>query len=978
MHKDFTFRNAYDILEYLNDLGISTVYCSPYFHARPGSNHGYDIANYNNINPEISAKITLEQFALKISEKNLGQMVDFVPNHMAFSNGNEWLMDVFEFGYCSPYAHFFDISWDALTERQQKENLQGKVMVPVLEDIYDNVLGANKILLYLKKGKLYSKYYDNVFPINSDGYNVISELLVEKLQITYPNNESTEKISSEIVNLKVIYARELDLITLKIKKKHKQKSKIYAIDKEFKSNLTKLFDRPEVRQILKSLIENLNENNDKGLQIRDAIFKMQFYKLSYWRLASTTLNYRRFFDINDLISIRVEDGDVFQHTHKLLFSILSTLGLDGIRVDHPDGLWDPKNYFIRLQRNCQDKLKQQYHGDIDQIPTTSDKFYILAEKILMRHEELDRTWPISGTTGYDFLNEVNGLFVDKSNELLLSKIYFSFIKKYYNFQDIVYEKKKYIVENFMMAELETLALLAKDIANNFDKDFSFPDLCQSIKSIVSSFPIYRTYITLDDRPTEKQLYYINIAIDEAIKRNTQFQIFAIIIFIGHILRQDLSCRQKTINNKIIKFIMKFQQLTSPVMAKGLEDSAFYVYNRLISLNEVGGDPEYFGNSVNTFHNGMINRAKNWPHSMLSSSTHDTKRSEDVRARINIISEMPDEWHDCVGYWSRLNRKYKINVDGSVFPDRNDEYLFYQTLIGSWPFEWQEHKAYDDYIKRIISYMIKAVRESKTHTTWTNQNRNYESALESFIQNVLDKEENREFINSFIDLYKNISFYGMLNSITQLILKLTAPGVPDIYQGNEIWNFSLVDPDNRRPVDYKLRKKMLYDIKNDMTDLGFGKAFGNYLDKMHNGKIKMYVTIKLLTYRKNKSNLFLHGEYIPLVIVGQYSKNVVAFVRHISEDFCIVIISRFLTGLNKESIEIPLHNTWEKTFLLLPKKYGNIKLQSLITNKFINLNDIASSDIPARLNLQSYYLIPMSNIFTNFCNEVLVKSNLNEQ
>lgn len=751
-NRDFTFPQAEEILEYLHELGVSDVYCSPLFRAGAESTHGYDICCFVEVNPGLGGIEGFRKFSAAARQRGLGVLADMVPNHMGSALTNAWWVDVLKHGRKSQYAEFFDIDWDPPTP-----GLRNKVLLPVLEDHYWKVMAGGKLRVSEEKGEFVIAYHDHRFPI-----------------------------------------------------------------------------APESKASLKRLHQLLQE---------------QHYRLAFWRLGPHEINYRRFFDITELVSLRMERPEVFEATHRLLFEWIDEGLVTGLRIDHPDGLWDPQEYFERLQR----------HGSL----------YVVAEKILTNDEPLPSDWPVEGTTGYDFLNRLNGIFVEQANETALTKIYEEFTGCTEDFESIVYVSKKKVLELSFQSEINSLAHRLKRMPQG--QDFTLPKLRAALTEIAAKFPVYRSYATATKPPDLSLLPQGGGAA-------------------GDFVRQALADDRE--------FVMKFQQLTGPVMAKGLEDTAFYNYNRLLSLNEVGGSPEKFGVSVGEFHGYNQEKQRRWPHSLLATATHDTKRGEDSRARLNVLSEMPEEWRAAVGRWREMNGKA---------PDTNAEYLVYQTLVGAWGEESSKLQ------ERVCSFLTKAMREAKARTTWTDPDAEYENAMLEFVKSALANDSWRKDFEAF---QSRVAFFGKYNSLSQMLLKMTCPGVPDFYQGTELWDFSLVDPDNRRPVDYKVRKEMLAQVKH-------GDPQAN----------KIYVIWRTLQLRNQQPELFQQGDYVP---VQANSAHVCAFSRTWKDQKIVAVAPRLIYSLCEGKLTPPIGKVWANAALKMPPE----ALRNIFTGEIVHSNRLA--------------------------------------
>jgi (1->4)-alpha-D-glucan 1-alpha-D-glucosylmutase len=875
-NRSFTFSQAADLVPYLAELGITHCYASPYLRSRPGSMHGYDIIDHHHLDPEIGTPEDYERLVTALHQHGMGQILDVVPNHMGIlSADNTWWLEVLENGEASTYADFFDIDWYPL-----KDELQGKVLVPVLGDQYGTVLdrGELKLTFDAEKGEFSIFYFQHRFPVNPREYPRILGFGPEVLQQQFgADNENLLELQSLISAFNHLPGREEGA---------PEKRAERLRDKEIhKRRLAALCARSrEVTEFIDRNVEKVNgtPGDSSSFDTLHELIKAQAYRLAYWRVAADDINYRRFFDVNDLAGLRQENEAVFVQTHEFVLQLLREGKIDGLRVDHPDGLYDPKQYFERVQGAERSDGARSY--------------YLVAEKILTGDEQLPKTWPIHGTTGYNFSNLVNGLFVDPDSERKLDRIYRAFIGRHANFKDLVYKCKKLVMDQLLNSELNVLAnhLSRIALADRHTCDFTLKSLRDALTEIVACFPVYRTYVT-EQGVSGSDRAYINEAVDCAKEKGSTIETSVYDFIREVLLTSQGQGHPQFYQRSVVHFAMKFQQYTSALMAKGVEDTSFYRYNRLVSLNDVGGDPLRFGTTPEQFHHEIVQRSCIWPHEMLATSTHDSKRSEDVRARINVLSEIPMEWHRKVRTWREMNREKKTFHDAAGTPTPNDEYLLYQTLVGAWPAGNEADNAQEGFVRRICEYMLKAVREAKEKTSWANQNKEYEDALTKFVAGVLGS---REFRNDFIPFQRKISYFGMLNSLSQTMIKLTVPGVPDTYQGNELWELNLVDPDNRRAVDYDVRRHMLAEFR-EICDNGCDRqaTFTRELAaNMDNGRIKAYLIWKILNLRKHQPDLFQVGEYVPLDTTGERAKHLVAFARRRGRQTLIVVAPRLCAQL----------------------------------------------------------------------------------
>jgi (1->4)-alpha-D-glucan 1-alpha-D-glucosylmutase len=904
--RNFTFAQATKLVPYLAALGISDCYASPFLRARPNSTHGYDIIDHNALNPEIGTQEEFDLYVEVLREHGMGQIIDIVPNHMGvMGSDNAWWIDVLENGEASNYAEFFDIDWQPL-----KEELQGKILVPVLGDQYGVVLdrGELKLAFSEEKGEFSIFYYQHRFPIDPREY---SRILGHRVA---PLEQSLGAQNEQLLELQSLIAAFNHLPARSETAPEKREERIR--DKEIhKRRLATLYGRSrEIAAFIDQNVEQVNgiSGDTKSFNDLHELIKAQVYRLAYWRVAADEVNYRRFFDINDLAGLRMENEAVFEGTHHFVLDLVRQGKVDGLRIDHPDGLYDPAQYFRRLHSGLDPEAKV-LHGE------SRPSVYVVIEKILTGDEQLPKDWLVQGTTGYDFTNLVNGLFVDPEALGKMSRIYRTFVEHPLTFENQVYRSKKIVIHTALASELNGLANALSRIAlsNRHTCDFTLNSLRDAISRIVACFPVYRTYIS-ENQISRADRAYIDYAV-ECAKRMSAGSDTSVFDFTrGVLLARAVNGQGTAFKKAAIRFAMKFQQFTSAVMAKGLEDTCFYRYHRLVSLNEVGGDPRRFGVAPDVFHGKIKERTKDWPHSMLTSSTHDTKRSEDVRARINVLSEIPALWRKNVRHWRRLNQDKRSVVADSEAPSRNDEYLLYQTLIGAWPLEAAAAPS-PSFCERIKQYMLKAVREAKEKTSWANPNAAYEEAVSAFVEAILTAGPSNQFLNDFVPLQQYVARMGMFNSLSQILIKFSVPGVPDVYQGNELWDFSLVDPDNRRPVDFARRQHILEELQLfGLQSCACLKSRVRQLsENMSDGRIKMYLTWKTLLMRKQLPSLFQEGEYLPLAVHGANASHVVAFARRHGNTSAIVVVPRLCAQLLKDTSTSLLDSAvWKDTQVVL--------------------------------------------------------------
>jgi (1->4)-alpha-D-glucan 1-alpha-D-glucosylmutase len=956
---DFGFRQAAAIVGYLHDLGISDIYSSPFLKAKKGSSHGYDIVDPTSLNPEVGTSDDLDLLSDELSKLDMGNILDIVPNHMGIGYENELWMDLLENGPASVYASYFDVDWAPV-----KRELRNKILLPVLGDHYGKILERGEFRLSFLEDGFFIRYYEHIFPVRPGSMADILGFRLENLETTLsPDDEGLSELHSIITALSHLppYTVREDS---KIKERYREKEII-------KKRLWTLYNgSPAIMEHIDDNLDLINgfNANPESFDRLDRILRKQVYRLAYWQVASEEINYRRFFDINDLAAIRNEDEAVGEYTHRLIFRLIREGKVTGLRVDHPDGLFDPAEYFRWLQRHCfenrqlwrlgkvtedmelpadlpeiDDRLATRYESLISGNPLAKP-FYIVGEKILIKGERMPENWPIFSTTGYVFLNSLNGLFIDGTNAKVFDQIYSHITGNKESFQDMVCENKRLIMHVAMASEINTLGHFLNRISekDRHTRDFTLSSLISALIEVIAAFPVYRTYISPTDME-ERDRKYIEQAVAKA-KRNNPAVSSSVFDFVKEVLLLNYPERFRDQDKKDwLDFVMRFQQITGPVMAKGVEDTTFYVYNRFVSLNEVGGWPERFGTPMETFHGQNIERIKYWPHALIASATHDTKRSEDVRARINVLSEMPDLWREAVRRWSRFNKRKKPVVDGILVPDRNEEYLFYQTLVGAWPVSIDGSSERQDFVRRIKEYMIKAAREAKVHSSWTSPNGIFEDALMHFIDNVLEDRRGNQFLADFVPFQRNISNYGMFNSLSQVLLKSACPGVPDFYQGTELWDFSLVDPDNRRPVDYEKRMRILAELKAKEDSMPLQELALELIRRKEDGSAKLFLTWKTLNFRRQRRDIFDNGEYIPLEVVGEGGENICAFARRLGSMIAVTVAPRFFTRLCKDNCDLPVgEETWGNSSLAVPFGGGISEFRNILTGEMLPVQRFGGS------------------------------------
>jgi (1->4)-alpha-D-glucan 1-alpha-D-glucosylmutase len=923
LNRGFTFNQARAVVPYLAALGISHCYISPCLKARPGSMHGYDIVDHNSLNPEIGSPEDFDGFVSTLHQHGMGLILDIVPNHMGvMGSDNAWWLDVLENGESSAYAPFFDIDWHPL-----KEELHGKVLIPVLHDHYGAVLesGELKLVFHPERGEFDIVYRNNRFPVNPREYPRVlqrsADSLVSRMDEQNPDLLEFQSLITAFRHL----PRRREASHERMVERNR--------DKEIhKRRVAELCARSaEITGAIFEAVESINGDpaDRSSFDELHELIKAQAFRLANWRVASDDINYRRFFDTNDLAALCMENEEVFQATHRLILNFVAEGKVDGLRIDHPDGLYDPAQYFRRLQCAI---AKQAPEGN-------GSKPYVVIEKILTGNERLPREWPVCGTTGYDFANLVNGLFVDPANAGRMERIYEGFIGDEDDFDHVAYLSRRLIIRTALVSELNVLANRLARIALSKRRtcDFTLNNLRDALTQVVASFPVYRTYVS-SSRVSQSDGRYICAAVDSA-KRRSPAADTSVFDFIREVLLTGIADGEdEAYRETVTTFAMKFQQFTSPVMAKGLEDTAFYRYNRLISLNEVGGDLHRFGTTPAEFHAANEERLRDWPHTMLATSSHDSKRSEDVRTRIDVLSEIPADWRFRVGDWRKVNREHRTLVNGSSAPSPDDEYLFYQTLVGAWPLEnfggANDRKTFTE---RIQKYMLKAIREAKENTSWINQNTAYENAVAAFVAALLNPADENQFLADFLPFQQRIARVAMWSSLSQTLLKLVCPGVPDVYQGNELWDLSLVDPDNRRPIDYDRRRRVLEKVRK-LGSAPDPLSIRCMIEQPQSGAVKTYVISKALCVRKQCPDLFQKGEYLSLEIKGAKANHLVAFVRRLDGRSLLVVAPRLIATLLGDSTVPPIGpNLWQDTNIHLPNWASSQSYRNIFTDEVFHIS-----------------------------------------
>jgi (1->4)-alpha-D-glucan 1-alpha-D-glucosylmutase len=883
-HKDFRFVDGRDLVPYWSDLGITDLYSSPRYKARRGSSHGYDIANPLRINSELGTEEDFDELAEKLRHYSMGLVLDTVPNHMAATYENPWWTDVLENGPSSAYAGFFDIDWHPATTKSAflQEN---RVLLPIFGDLYGNVLASGELALKIEDTGIGVRYYETRLPLDPKTYAPILRYCVEQ-------GGEIPELSGLLQDLERLPARD-DLSAEAVMERRRAKESI-------KNRLwLACQSNAEVRRLLDEALLYFASHVDE----LDALLSSQAFRAAYWKIGYEEINYRRFFDINELVALRIEVPEVFDSLYQKTLDLVRAGKVTGLRIDHIDGLWDPDCFLRRLET------------------AAGGRHYTIVEKILGRGEPLPAEWPVSGTTGYDFLNALNGIFIRPEGWSKLEDIYTRISGNHLPFAETCYTSNKLMMETLFKGDVNALGHHLGRLAaqHRQARDIPLTELMNVLVEVTACLPVYRTYIHSFE-VSARDRGYIERTMHLARRRTSREDISnAAFVFMRNVLLLEPPYYLESQKKDWLQFVMRWQQFTGPVMAKGLEDTASYRHNSLLSVNEVGSDPirEQPPFTLEEFHDFNRRRLEQWPGSLNATSTHDTKRSEDVRARLNVLTEVPEEWEARLDGWMTANADKKNLVNGALAPSSSEEILIYQTLLGAWPATASEEAAFP---ARVKEFLIKALREAKQNSSWLQSHEEYETSVQEFLDRILADES---FMSGFLEFHKTLARCGVRNGLSQVLLKISSPGIPDFYQGSELWQFSLVDPDNRRPVDYPRRIAMLDELKRRETVDRMGLirelASGPERDEM-----KLYVTYRLLVTRRANQELFLRGDYIPLEARGAFAGHVCAFARALPGEgrWAIALAPRWTAGLDG----------WQDTELV-PPQAASSQWQDALTGLF---------------------------------------------
>jgi (1->4)-alpha-D-glucan 1-alpha-D-glucosylmutase len=875
---EFGFARAREIVPYLARLGVSHIYASPVFQARPGSPHGYDVVDAARLNPELGGEEEFRALLADAREAGLGWVQDIVPNHAAYHRDNPLLVDLLEHGSDSACFRHFDLDWE-----HHYYGLQGRLLAPFLGGLFGQCLESGELGLAWERDRLWAAYYDVKLPLAPETYAEVLERAAGRLAGT--ERDRLLGLAAELAALPAGRGPEPR----------------GARAAELRAGLARLCrESPEAERAWREAVESYRgrEGDPSSCNDLERLLGRQHFRLAFWKVATQELNYRRFFNINELICLRMEREEVFRRQHRLILELVEQGWVDGLRVDHVDGLHAPTEYLRRLRR-------------------AAPRAYLVVEKILEADEELPAKWPVEGTTGYRFLNQLNGLYCRPRGLRTLTRVYGSFSGQRGDPARLVPGIKKLIMDKEMMGDVDNLVRELRQVVvhDRYSQDLMIYGLKEALVEVLAQFPQYRSYqedLEPDEaerRPMEKAL---------AAAREARPELAHELGYIGRNLTlryPDYLAEEQ--RRGWLGFVLRCQQLTGPLMAKGFEDTLLYRHHRLASTNEVGGAPGAPGVAPAAFHRFLRRRRRAWPHSLNATATHDTKRGEDTRARLNVLSERPARWERRLYHWARLNREHKSYPQGREAPDRNDEHLLYQTLLGTWPWSGRPDQAYR---QRIQGYVIKSVREAKLHTGWLQPDQDYEGAYLEFVERILDPGASGEFLEDLAAFAAEIAHYGALNSLSQTAVKLTAPGVPDLYQGSELWDLSLVDPDNRRPVDYAARAAALEGLREEPAGQeGAAGLAARLLASLADGRAKLFLVHRLLELRRQRAELMARGGYQGLATGGRRRANLVAFARSRGGQWLVTLAPRFASDLAPPGGQPVGREVWGDTWAELPRR-----------------------------------------------------------
>ncbi|MGB2667227.1 MAG: malto-oligosyltrehalose synthase [Candidatus Acidiferrum sp.] len=930
-NRDLTFQKASGILEYLDRLGITDIYASPLLESRSGSQHGYDVTDPTRIDGDLGSEEQFQAFQSGLQKRGMHLVLDIVPNHMAANQENPWWMDVLENGSGSAYAAYFDIDW-----HPPSLTVENKIFLPVLGTFYGKALDNLELQLVFQQGRFLIRYYDMVFPLTPKSYRRILKHREHVLETRLgANSHPFQEYLGIVAALAALPERD----SLTIDAAGERRLLVEGI----KERLRRLHDsNREVAQFVKKNLKIFNGRRGHPETFRnlDRLLSEQAYVLAYWQNVNEGINYRRFFTIADLVGVRIEDPMAFEATHQVVFRLVERKIVTGLRIDHIDGLRDPLGYLRQLQARTSGRQDNE----------NEKGFYVVVEKILSANEKLPAEWPVQGTTGYEYLNAVNRLFVYPEGARAIEENYFRFLGRKLVYQDVVHRRKKLVMSTLFAAEMRylshQLAVLAQ--ADRYARELPRVELAQALIETTACFPVYRTYIRSMDVADDAK-HHIRRAVDAARALNPNlasacFDFVNDVLHLkdtGHLFAEQREAR--------LAFVMRWQQFTGPIFAKSLEDTVLYVYCPLLSLNEVGGNPSPEAQSTVDFNQLVRERQRQWRHALNSTSTHDTKRGEDVRSRINVLSEIPGKWQRHLNAWAKWNASKKEMIASHAVPDRNEEYFLYQTLIGAWPLADREMPQFRE---RLEAYVLKAIREAMVHTRWSMPNTAHERGVVKFLQAILEPRRDNSFLSDFLKFQRNIALYGMLNGLAQVLLKMTSPGVPDFYQGCELWDLRFVDPDNRGPVDFDHRATLLREIETRSQEdiLRFCR---DLVQNWHDGRIKLYLIWKILNLRRQHRQVFFEGQFLPLKASGKRRPNVISFARCKGNSWMVTVVPRWL-GLARAPITLTrTEGFWLGSHLLLPMNAPECWVNALTGEKLKTRHLRPGPSLPLKDVFRSY-------------------------
>ncbi len=952
VHHEFRLDDVTRIVGYLADLGITDCYLSPYLEARPGSLHGYDVFDHRRINPEIGDERAHDRLIAALRARGMGRVLDVVPNHMGVGGSNRYWLDLLETGPQSESAPMFEVDWYPV-----KEQLEGRVLLPVLEDLYGKVLERGLLVLEREGGSFWMRYHDHRWPLDPRSYARVLGRREDEFWARFESDDDEVMEFRSIVHAARSLPPRTALDAASVEHVRREKEVI-------KRRLERLCTECDpIREFVDENVASYQGTPGQSATFDGlhALLEEQVYRLAYWRVASEEINYRRFFDVSELAGLRAEDPRVFDRTHELILRWVREGGVTALRIDHPDGLADPLGYFRRLQERlflqaCHRRLDDAgrsidwkrvigplrvlYRDTIARDPASplARRFPIVAEKILSRGESLPGDWPIDGTVGYEYLNIVNGLFVDSAAADSINATYREFTGDGQPFPDVLYESKLWVEDVMLASELTMLTRQLSRVSerDRLSRDFTFNDFGRASREVMAAFRIYRTYLQPGQPVADRDRDAIEQAVARARQRNPSID-ESVYNYVRDVLLMNFPENIASADREAWeRFVIRFQQTTGPVQAKGLEDTAFYRQYPLASLNEVGADPSRFGNAPSAFHALNGQRLADWPGTFSATATHDTKRGEDTRIRIDVLAELADEWPIHLTRWSRWNARRKTEYQGRPAPDSCEEYLLYQTLIGAWPFEGPDDAPPAGFVDRINDYMTKAISEAKRNTSWTDPDPSYKAQVRQFVAQILEGPEAQPFLNDFLPFQRRIARVGIVHSLAQTLLKLGSPGAADVYQGSELWDLSLVDPDNRRPVDYDQRMQRLNAIMNTLASGTPRCELARELfARPEDGTIKLYLLWTGLNQRKNDQGLYQHGTYRALECTGSHAAKVVAFQRQCHGRSALIVAPRLVSSLmGQDATTPPVGAVWDDTQLVLPDAAKAAHWRNVLTDERI--------------------------------------------